>query len=535
MPEAFDYLVRNGTVVDGTGSQPFLADVAVRGDRIAGVFRMEDAPPGLDGLASHVVDASGRLVTPGFVDAHSHSDFNALITPTVDSKLHQGITTEIIGNCGASAFPLRGSALEQEQFEQQQYGFRIDWNDVEAYFERLEGARPAVNLASFVGHGTIRGSVMGFEDRQPTAGELNSMLQEVERAMEAGALGLSTGLIYAPGMFADAAEITALAKVAARHGGMYSSHVRGEGDTLLEAADEFLSVVKDSTCRGQFSHLKASAPKNWGKVARVIESIESANQAGAVIRFDRYPYIASSTSLASLLPRWARNGGREPTLERLRDPGLTRRIIEESAEKNEGRDGWDSVLLSDCRAAGFSEFQGQTVGQIARATGRDPGDVFILILIATELNAGICNFTMSQDDADAVILHPLGMLCTDSGARSTEGPLAQDACHPRAYGSFPKYFRDYVKERPLLTIENAVAKVTSCPCDTFGLSGRGRIREGCYADLLVIDFRQFADEATFASPHRLSTGLDTVFVNGQMTMRDGRKTGERAGRVLRRV
>jgi len=530
-----DLIISGGLVVDGTGRPAFAADVVVEADRITDIVSRQDGSAGVPAEAAReVIDAVGRLVMPGFVDVHSHSDINILIDPSGASKIRQGITTEVVGNCGYSAFPLAGPILQEEREAHAKLGYDIDWTGVEDYFQRVETTRPAFNLATFVGHGNIRGAVLGYEDRPPTPDEMRAMEREVERAVCAGALGLSTGLIYAPGIFAATDEILALQKVAARCGGIYTSHVRGEGDTLLEAADEFFAVVEGAACQGQFSHLKASGPRNWGKVRRVIEMAERVNARGGKVCFDKYPYTASSTSLASLLPRWAREGGREQTVERLMDPALRGKIIYESAMHNEGHDGWASVLICEAGAPEFEKYQGWTLADAARDADMEAGEMFAELLIRSRLSTSICNFTMSQDDTDHAILHPLGMVCTDAACRAPQGPLSHDTPHPRAYGSFAKFFRDYVKERPLLTLEAAVAKVTDLPCEAFGLRGRGRIAPGYQADLLVIDWERFEDRSEFTQPHQFCAGLDAVVVNGVPTIVAGVETGRRGGRLLQR-
>jgi N-acyl-D-amino-acid deacylase len=529
----FDLLIKNATVVDGTGTPAYLADVGVTADRITGVESLAAGPDGLGLNARKVVDAAGRMLTPGFVDVHGHSDTNVLVNPNAESKLRQGITTEIFGNCGSSAFPLRGECLKEESAELRKLGLEPDWTDAAGYFARVEGAKPAINILTFVGHGNIRASVMGYDDRPPTADEMREMEREVEIAMAEGVAGMTTGLIYSPGMFSTTEEVVALQKVAARRGGIYSSHVRSEGDELLESADEFMAVVNGAECRGQFSHLKASGPRNWGKVQRVIHLIEEANSRGATVRFDKYPYIASSTSLASLLPRWVRDGGREASIGRLADPLLRGRIVTESTAINEGREGWDSVLICEAGVPEYEKYQGRTVGDIARELGAEMGEVFVELLVKSELSTSICNYTMSQDETDLAILHPLGMICTDAACRAPYGALSHDCPHPRSYGTFPKFFRDYVKERSLLTIEEAVRKVTLLPCESFSIPDRGRVATGCFADLLLIDWPAFEDKARFADPHHYATGLDAIVVNGVLTVQDGKHTGGRGGRALR--
>ncbi len=527
-----DLLIRNGTVVDGSGDPPIPADVGVENGRIAFVRpRGGDAPAP---EARGVIDAAGRLVTPGFVDVHSHSDFNILIDPNGESKVRQGITTEIVGNCGMSAFPL-GPVMRDEEWEiKPRRGLDLDWVTTREYFDRLDAARPAFNIATFVGHGNVRGAVMGWADRPPAPDELRAMQGQVEEALEAGALGLSTGLIYAPGMFADTAEIVALQRAAARHGGIYASHVRGEGDRLIPAADEFMKVVEATGCQAQYSHLKASGPRNWGKVGYVIERIEEINSRAGPVRFDKYPYTASATEMASLLPRWVRDGGRDPAVARLRDPALRRRLIGELRDDYRDHDPWPGILLVEAMCGEYAACEGRNLREIGKMAGMDPEEVFAEILIHSRLGATVCNFTMSQDDTDRAILHPLGMVCSDAECRCTRGPLAEGAPHPRAYGAFGKFFRDYVKERRLLPLEQAVAKVTALPCATFGFRQRGQIRGGWHADLLVIDWDRFEDRAHFAAPHQYCAGVEAVIVNGVLTVCDGAYTGDRGGRVLRR-
>lgn len=530
----FDLLIQNALIYDGDGGPPYQGDLAVRGEKIVATADRNRNPDGLRIEAETVLDGTGLIATPGFVDVHSHSDMHVLINPNSESKIHQGVTTEIIGQCGYSAFPLRGKFFEEEREESAQLGLDVDWHDAAGYFARLEQVQPAVNLASFIGHGNVRSSVMGFDDRPPVKDEMAAMQREIDEAMEAGAFGLSTGLIYTPGMFSDVDELTRLARAAAQHGGMYASHVRGEGDTLLEAGEEFLAIVRGAECQGQFSHLKASGKRNWGKVSRLIGNIEEANADGVRVRFDKYPYIASSTGLASLLPRWVRDGGRDATLERLADTGLRARIIQESEQENEGCDGWASVIICGAGAEEYERFQGWSIAQIAGELGISSGEVYIEFLTKSRLQTSICNFTMSQEETDMAVLHPLGMIGSDSSCQAPYGVLSQHSPHPRAYGTFGKFFREYVRERKLLKLEEAIAKVTSLPCETFGLRSRGRLAAGYHADVVLIDWPKYQDRAEYASPHIYCDGVKAVIVNGTITVQDGQNTGKRNGKVLRR-
>ncbi|MCX7717833.1 MAG: D-aminoacylase [Candidatus Sumerlaeaceae bacterium] len=524
-------IIRNGTIVDGTGASPFTADVLIEGECIADVAP-QGLPPDMD--ADETIDASGRLVTPGFVDVHGHSDFPIVADPAGRSKITQGITTEVFGNCGMSAFPLQGAARADALATHSWLGLDMTWTSADEYFNVVDCLRPAFNIASFVGHGNVRASVMGMDDRPPRPDELRAMEREVEEAIEAGAVGLATGLIYAPGMFAATDEIIALQRAATRKGGIHASHVRGEGDRLLDAAAEFLDIVRSTGCQGQYSHLKASGRRNWGKVTQIIEMIERHNAVGGCVRFDKYPYTASSTELASLLPRWVRDGGRDAAADRLKDPAIRRRAANEVREDLAGFTDWQDIVIVDPACDRFRRWTGRSLADLAQGEAMDPEIAFIELLTESRLTAYIVNFSMSQDDTDAALLHPQCMVCTDGEALATDGPLAHGCPHPRAFGSFGKYLRDYVCERPLLRIEEAVRKATSLPCETFGFRRRGRVEAGHYADILVIDASRFADHSRFEDPHHYCTGLEAVIVNGTVTVRRDQLTGKRAGRVLRR-
>lgn len=531
----FDIIIKNATIYDGTGADSYRGDIGISGETITDVVSHEVNSAGLSRAeAPIVIDAAGKIVTPGFVDVHSHSDFNIFANPEGESKLRQGITSEVVGNCGFSAFPLRGETLAEERESNAKVGVDVQWSSAGEYFNLVDELKPAFNIATFVGHGNIRGSVVGFADRPATDDEMRQMKREVEEAMEAGALGMSTGLIYTPGIFANEQEIIELQRAADPKHAMYASHVRGEGDTLLEAADEFMAVIDGAGCQGQFSHLKASGPRNWGKVKRVIEQIEAVNAKGGNVRFDKYPYVASSTGLASILPRWVHDGGRDAALERLNDPKLKDRIIKEAEAINEGKDGWDSVLICEAGTAEFEKYQGKNVGEVATELGFAKGEMFLEFLRRSKLTTSICNFTMSQDETDLAILHPLGMVCTDAACRAPYGPLSHDCPHPRAYGTFGKFFRDYVKERPLLKLQEAVRKVTSLPCETFGFAKRGEIKREYFADLLVIDWDRYHDKSRFADPHHYCEGIDAIIVNGTLTLQNEQQTGKRNGRILKR-
>ncbi len=524
----FDILITGAEVIDGSGAPAFRADVAISGEVIVEVGDLTGAEAG------RKIAATGLLLTPGFIDVHTHGDTSILVNPVAESKLRQGITTQIVGNCGSSAFPLKGERLSETRESLAKYDIVVDWDSAEGYFKRLKDARPAINVASLVGQGTIRASIMGDRDVPPNADELREMKAEVERAIVSGAIGLSTGLIYAPGYFASQEEITELARVAAQWSGLYASHIRGEGDTLLEAITEALAIGRDADCGVQVSHLKASAPRNWGKVRKAIDLIEAAEAGGLDVYFDKYPYTAGSTGLAIYVPRWARGEGVEKLIKYLRDPSERAKIFREADAENEGEEKWASIILISAECKEYRDFEGKNIKEIAEKLGRSIKDIFADILIKSRAGADIVCFTQSQEDTDLALIHRLGLVCTDSGVWAPYGPLSKIKPHPRAYGTFPRFFRQYVKEKKALTREAAVEKATGKSARRFGISKRGFIKKGCFADVVLLDWDSLRDTATYTDPHRYPEGIEGVLVNGALTLWRGKTTGLRAGKVLRK-
>lgn len=528
--EAADIVFRNAVIYDGTGAAPQRGHLVVQGERIADLLPLEAPTPS----GRWEIDARGLALAPGFIDVHAHSDYTVLFAPESRSKIAQGITTEIIGNCGFSAFPLRGALADDERSLQARLELDFSWSSAEGYFRRLREARPAVNIASFVGHRNVRGSVMGFADRRPTPDELRAMADEIEQALEAGALGWSTGLIYMPGLFAETDELVELARIAARRQALYASHVRGEGDRLLSAAAEFFEIVDRSATAAQYSHLKASGRRNWGKVEKVIEQIEKRVSAGMQLAFDRYPYTASSTELSSLLPRWVVEGGREQALARLASPETRARIANELLD-DFGEDlPWNDILLADIPAREFAAYRGWRLSAIAEHLRTDPLELFFELLRAGRLDTWMCHFTMSEADMQRVLTHPLCMVCTDAESRATGGLLAEGAPHPRGFGAFPRFIQHFVRERRLLSLQEAVRKMTSLPATVFGLEKRGRLAPGFAADLVLFDPDTICDPCVYGAAPAYPHGIQTVVVNGIITFHEGHFTGERAGQVLLR-
>lgn len=518
----FDLLIRGGTLYDGTGAPGRRADVGLRGGLVAEVGDLSAAE------TRETLDATARCVSPGFVDAHSHSDAYLLVEPSAPSKIFQGITTEVVGNCGASAAPRHGPARMPSDWQDKPLPGR--WSSVDEYRRLLEQVRPAPNVVMLVGHNNVRASVMGYEDRAPTPDERSAMERLLDQALAEGGAGLSTGLIYSPGMFAAREEVVALARVAARRGGIYTSHMRSEGGRLLEAIDETLDVGRRAGVRVEISHLKTSGSPNWGKIDAALERIDAARDQGVQVAADRYPYTASSTDLDVILPPWAAAGGRDEMLARLRDKATRARIREDLLARRETAE-WGRIAIGSTHRAENRRFQGQPLADVAVALGMEPVDAALHLMDTDELSTGAIFFGMSESNLWRILAQPWVMLGSDASLRAPEGPLSHDHPHPRNYGAFPRFLRAALDGRTV-PVEEAVRKMTSLAADHFGLRGRGRIVPGAHADVLVWDPRGVRDRSDFARPHQLADGMNAVIVNGIVTLLDGRLTGRRAGAWL---
>ena len=518
-----DLKIVNGRVLDGTGAPERCADVAVAGDRIAEVGDLSAA------AARETLDAAGRIVCPGFIDVHSHSDAYLLIEPSAPSKIFQGITTEVVGNCGASAGPRLGECRMPSDWQAQTYPGA--WRTVAEYRALLDSVRPAPNVVMLVGHNTLRASVMGYADRAATADELAAMRRLLERSLDEGGAGLSTGLVYAPGLYAPAGEIEDLARIVAARGGIYTSHMRSEGRRLLEAIDETIGVGRATGCRVQVSHLKTSGPANWGLLDGALDRIRRARDSGIEAASDRYPYTASCTDLDVILPDWAAAGSRAEILARLRDPAQRTRIRDGILATRGDGDYWDRLTIGSTRHPDNRSFAGRPVRAVAAALGVEPVDAALHLMETDELSTGGIFHGMSEDNMWRILAEPWVMIGSDGSLRSPEGPLSHDHPHPRNYGAFPRFLRASLDGRTV-PLPEAVRKMTSLPADHFRLTGRGRIACGAQADLVVIDPERLRDTADHARPHRLAEGVDALVVNGVVTIRSGRVTGGRGGRFL---
>jgi N-acyl-D-amino-acid deacylase len=528
-----DILIKNGTVVDGTGSKGVPMDLAIDGVKIVGAFKQAQSK------ASISIDAEGMIVCPGFIDIHSHSDIHLLSNPQACSKIHQGVTTELVGNCGGSAAPLLGNARVAMVEHAKELLVEIDWTTMDEYLLRLQNLRTSVNVASLVGSETIRRCVLGDRDVQPSPEELNQMKRLVSEAMLEGAFGLSSGLIYAPGCYATTEELIALASISSSFGGIYASHIRGEGTTLVKAVEEAIRIGREARVRVEISHHKACGTSNWGKVKETISLVEKARAEGVDVAFDVYPYTASSTTLDTILPPWAREGSKEQVLARLKNTETRERIAKELQTKSESWEAiasdtdWDKIVLVDFKTQGNKRFENKSVLSISQDLGLEPVDAALEMIAQENLQVSAIFHEINEDDVVTVIGNPLSSIGSDGSAESPYGPMADSATHPRAYGTFPRVIRRYAMEKGVLTLEEAVRKMTSWPAERMGLLDRGMLAKGMAADVVVFDPEKVRDLATFDDSHRYPDGIEYVIVNGTVTVEHCKHTKERAGLVLR--
>ena len=542
-------LIKNGTIIDGQGTLAFVGDVLVEDDRIVEVIPAGELQNFKISEPQNLIDASGLIVSPGFIDAHTHSDAYLVIEPDAPSKVTQGITTEINGQCGGSVAPRYGEARLSSDWAAV-LGGRLTWRSLAEYREVLAAAKPAVNTVQFIGHNTLRSSVIGYAARAAGDEDLREMSRLLDESLDAGGWGLTTGLIYQPGKYSTPAEVVALAKVAAAKGGYYATHMRSEGDHILEAIDEVIELVKATGIRAEISHLKTSGRKNWHKIDAVLDKIEGAMSEGLLLGSDRYPYCAAGTDLDVVLPDWAQEGGAPAELARLQISNLRAQIIEEINALD--RD-WSTVMIGGTWAEENKRYSGKTVAEIlgletlefrpglassvssplkssVLSLKSSPGELITSILLADGCKTGAFFFGMSEENLAKIYSRPWIVPGSDASLRAPWGPLGKDHPHPRAYATMPEFYR---RVRALgFSREETVARMTSVIADRFGIRGRGRIEKGAYADLVIWNEAEFKAKATFTDPHQFTGGVKAVMTNGVISYCDGRFTGNRGGRFL---
>ena len=529
----YDLLIRNGRIIDGSGRPGYMADVAIKGDRIVRIKNLKNTK------AARVIDARGMVVAPGFIDMLGQSETYLLIDSRGMSKVMMGVTTEITGE-GESIAPVNDRLIKEQEDFNRRFNLTVDWRTLGEYFARLEKQGTGVNLATFVGATQVREYVVGFDNRPPTPAELLEMKELVAAAMKDGALGLSTSLQYVPARFAKTDEIVELAKVAREYGGIYATHQRSEANSLDESLAEVFQIARQARIPVEIWHLKTAYKKNWGRMPEVLAKIRKARSQGLDITADVYPYIAGSTSLSASLPPWALEGGTEKMLGRLRDmrirQQLKKEITTDSMEWENiylGSGGAPGILIGSVVNRGLEAVQGKRLSQIAAEQNKEPLEALFDLILADNGQTGAIYFMMSEADLRAAMRAPFVSFCTDSGARATDGPLSHAKSHPRGWGSYPRILGRYVRVERLLTLEKAIQKMTVMPAKRVGLRDRGLLREGMFADITIFDPRRVIDRATFEVPNQYPDGIQYVIVNGQISVDDGQRTSALAGRPLR--
>lgn len=523
-----DFLIKNGLIIDGTGNPELQQkDIGITENRINIIGDISETN------AERIIDAKGFCICPGFIDTHSHSEFTLLADGRAEAKISQGITTEINGNCGFSAAPLYGLALEQREKELESLHVRERWNTFSEYFELLNKRRFAINFITLTGHSNLRASVIGYSDREPMQSEKEMIFKLLKDALGSGAIGLSTGLAYPPGIYSDTAEIVELAKETIKNKGrIYTTHLRDEGERLVEAIEEAIKIGLNSKLHVHISHLKTSGEKNWGKIDAVLEKIKDAQYKGLNLTADRYPYIAANTDLDAVLPSWIYEGGHKEELKRLENLKIQKKLKRELLKTYPEENYWDNIAISAVNSERNKWMEGKSLLVISKVLGKDPVECLFKILIDERLRVGATFFLMSEENLKTIIKLSYVMIGSDSSARCFNGITAAGKPHPRGFGSFPRILGRYVRAQRVITLAEAIHKMTGLPAKTFGIKQRGVIKEGFFADIVIFDPNKIKDKATFENPFEKPEGIHHVFVNGKPVLWEARITGEMPGRIL---
>jgi N-acyl-D-amino-acid deacylase len=517
----FDVLIKNGAVYDGTGTALIKADVAIRGDRIVAIGDLKNA------TARTVIDAHGLAVAPGFINMLSWASTSLIADYRSQSEIRQGVTTEVFGE-GTSMGPLNAEMKRRIVAGQGDFKFDIPWNTLAEYLTYMEKRGVTPNVASFIGAGTVRTYVIGLEDKKATPEQLQQMREVVRREMEAGALGIGSSLIYAPDTYASTEELIEMCKEAAKYQGKYISHVRNEGDGLIEAVEELLRISREANIPAEIYHLKASIERNWNKMDRVIAMVNAARRSGLKITSDMYVYTASSNSLDSRIPAWAHSGGDEAMYKRLEDPAARKKISDELHP----RGPMARTLLVGLRPATMKPLIGKTLTEVAATRGKDEIETMLDLVLEARSRIQVVTFTMSEDNIKKELREPWVSFGSDASSMAAEGMFLESSTHPRAYGNFARVLGKYVREEKVITLQEAVRKLSGLPATNLGLDHRGFIKQGYFADVVVFDPDTIADKATYDKPHQYAVGMKHVFVNGIQVLKDGEHTGAKAGRAL---
>ncbi len=528
-PRGFDLLFKGAHIADGTGGKVFQADLAIKGDRIEEIGGLSAAQ------AQRIIPAHEFILAPGFVDMHGHSDYQILARPEADSKVLQGITCEIAGNCGYSAAPVSGELFkERAESCKKLLGLEIKFSTLDEYLEQVQSLKPGINFAPLVGYNTLRAGAMGYKTGSPSRLEMKEIKVALEQALDQGAFGMSAGLAYAPACYSKRDELFSCASSVTRAKGFFACHIRSEGRGLIEAVQEMLDIAAGSGVSLEISHLKTSEKENWAKLDRVFELIESAQESGLKVRADRYPYLAAFTGLSSILPEWVFAGTRDDYLSRLREDA-SRQKIKEDVENLHPDPGYlGRVVLAEVFDPDMKHLEGMSIEQAAEECGQSPMDVALDLLAGDGESPTAIYHTMSEQNLFRILQKEWVMIGSDSAVRSREGVLSKGKPHPRAFGTFPRILAYAVRQKQILSLEDAIKKMTSDPCHMAGIKDRGRIQKGFFADLVLFDPEKIQDRATYEDPHQFPEGIEMVVVNGKVAAEKGRLSSQRAGKILRR-
>ena len=535
----FDLIIKNGTVVDGVGSPSFISDIGVKKGEIKAIH------PGLSGCSGKTIDASGKIVCPGFIDIHSHTDATILSNPKAESKIRQGVTTEIVGNCGMSAAPLSITFLSQIRdhltingdFESPDDIGKL-WCSFEEYIEYLNGTPLGINLMPLVGYGTLRSAVMGLNTGPPTKHEMKAMEDLLEKSLNEGACGMSTGLEYIPDSHTQTIELIQLCRVLARNDKLYTSHIRGESQALFRSIEEAIRTAEVSGCQVEISHLKLGGMFNWGKTEKLFSLLDDALARGVRLSWDQYPYVAWGTGLADYIPRWVRQDGHQKLIEHLSNKASRKKIRQEiEYEIKRGSHAyntapWENVQIALVGSAAFKFVEGKRVAEIANALKIDPVDLVFDLLIAENGSVSTLVFCMDEEDVKSIMKHPRTVIASDGRAVANYGELHKGSPHPRYYGAFPRILGKYVREEEVISLETAIKKMTSMPAEIMGLTNRGALAPKMIADLVVFDPDTVSDMATFENPHQYAKGIEYVVISGEIIIDHGTHTGVMEGKII---
>jgi N-acyl-D-amino-acid deacylase len=530
---SFDVVILHGRIIDGTGSPWYAADIGIRDGKIAAIGQLSQA------TRSETIDASNKIVAPGFIDMLGQSELSILVEPTLPSKIFQGITTEITGE-GGSVAPLNDRLIEADRDNYDHYHVKPDWHTLRQYFSRLEKQGLGINLATYVGATQVRRIVLGEGNVQPTPGQLDQMKQLVNETMRDGAVGVSSSLMYAPAPYAKTEELIALAAEAAKVGGIYATHIRNESSGILAALDEAIRIGRDANIPVEVWHLKVAGKRNWGRMPEVVAKIKEARAQGVDLAADTYAYTAWANGLSSYIPPWVHDGGDSKLIERLKDPQLRSRIRREMlTPSTEWDNEWDGVpgpqaiLIGQVKSPKLASMVGKTLADLAKSQNKDPLEALFDLLIEDDAFTRGVSFGMQESDVALALQQPWVSIDNDYEGTSPNGPLAKDFAHPRAYGTFPRILRKYVREEKILTLEEAIRKFSALPAQRMRLNDRGVLKTALWADLVIFDPNQIRDIATFEQPNQLSVGMEYVLVNGVPVIANGKATGALPGKVLR--